>query len=110
MKELRLGERLPLELPVQVSWKPPKGSLRRVQGKTVNIGPNGLFISMPRPLRSGKTITFAIRLPVELTKSPVELVCRGRVVRRHHTGKQQGIAAIIDDFHIRPLPRRAAKR
>jgi hypothetical protein len=81
-----------------------------VQGKTVNIGPNGLFITIPRPLRPGKTITFTIRLPAELTKSPVELVCRGRVVRRRRTGKQQGIAAIIDDFQIRPLTQRAAKR
>lgn len=109
MKERRLGERVPLELPVQVRWKLPRGSIRRVQGKTVNIGPNGSFIAISGPLRPGKPITFTIHLPREVTKVPVELLCRGRVVRRSRTGEQQGIAAIIDNFQIRRLQQKAAK-
>lgn len=109
MTQPRLGERVPLELPVQIQWKLPKGSIRRVQGKTVNISPNGSFIAIPGPLRLGKLITFTILLPKEVTKVPVELLCRGRVVRRGRAGEQRGIATIIDNFQIRRLQRKAAK-
>jgi hypothetical protein len=64
---------------------------------------------MPSPLPLGTTINVTIKLPVELTKVPVELSCLGRVVRKSRMGKNQGIGAIIEDFQLRPSRLKAAK-
>jgi hypothetical protein len=64
---------------------------------------------MPSPLPVGTTIDVTIVLPIELTKVPVELSCLGRVVRKSRKGKNQGIAAIIEDFELRPTRLKAAK-
>jgi hypothetical protein len=64
---------------------------------------------LPTHLPLGTTINVTIHLPVELTKVPVELSCLARVVRKSRKGKGQGISAIIEDFHIRPLPQKGGK-
>jgi hypothetical protein len=109
MLERRLGKRFPLRLPAQVRWKARGRSVGRAQGRTEDISSSGLLVVIPNPLPLGTTINVTINLPVELTKVPVELSCLGRVVRKSRMGKGQGIAAVIEDFQLRPSRQKAAK-
>jgi len=109
MLERRQGKRYPLTLPAQVRWKARGKSAGRAEGKTGDISSSGLLVVIPKPLPLGTTINVTIRLPVELTKVPVELSCLGRVVRKSRMGKGQGISAIIEDFQLRPSRQKAAK-
>ena len=108
MLERRQGRRYALRLPAQVRWR-AGGSVGRAQGKTGDVSSSGLLVDMPSPLPVGTTINVTINLPIELTKVPVELSCLGRVVRKSRKGKNQGIAAIIEDFELRPMRLRTAK-
>ncbi len=102
MTGIRAGVRIPIELPVQVRWKSARGAHRQVRGKTGPISGNGLFMTVPiRPPRR-TPITFTIPLPAEITKIPLELYCQGRVVRWSQLGEGSGVAAIIDDYKLRP--------
>lgn len=103
MVGLRGSKRIPLELPVQVRWKAPTGRLRQARGKTADMSGTGLYMVIPARLRPGKSLTFTIRLPEEITKVPTELVCRGQVVRQSRSGAFQGIAAIIEEYQLRPV-------
>ena len=109
MVERRQGKRYPLRLPAQIRWKAPRGSVGRAQGRTGDMSSSGLLVVMPTPLPLGTTINVTINLPAELTRVPVELSCLGRVVRKSRKGKNQGIAAIIEDFQLRPSRLKAAK-
>jgi hypothetical protein len=100
MNYLRAGVRIPLELPAEVRWKSRAGEPRQVQGKTSWISANGMFVSLPVPLRHHTPVTITISLPVEVTKIPLQLCCRGRVVSQ--PPKRAGIGAIIDDYRFRP--------
>jgi len=109
MIERRQGKRYPLKLPAEVRWKAPGKGACRAQGEVGDISSSGLLVVIPNHLPLGTTINVTINLPVELTKAPVELNCTGRVVRKSHIGKGQGISAIIEDFQLRPVRKRAAK-
>jgi hypothetical protein len=99
MKYLRAGVRIPLELPVEVRWKSPAGRPRQVQGKTACISANGMCVVMPLRLRHHTPVSITVNLPVEVTKVPLQLCCRARVVSQ--PPGYGGIGAIIDDYHIR---------
>jgi hypothetical protein len=101
MHEDRGSLRVPLQLPVHVQWKAATGKRQKAQGRTANLSGNGLFISIPTRLRPGTEVTFSVQLPAEVTRVPMELICRGQVVRQRRTGSQRGIAAIIDDYELR---------
>jgi len=109
MHERRQGTRYPLKLPAEVRWKARGRSAGRVTGETEDISSSGLLVVIPRHLPLGTTINVTINLPIELTKVPVELSCKARVVRKSPMGKGQGISAIIEDFQIRPSRQKAAK-
>ena len=109
MLERRQDKRYALKLPVQVRWKAQRGSVGRAQGKIGDVSSSGLLVEMPNRLPVGTTINVTINLPVEVTKVPVELSCLGRVVRKSRMGKNQGIAAIIEDFELRASRLKAAK-
>ena len=109
MLERRQGKRYPLSLPVQVRWKARGKRVGRAKGKTGDISSSGLLVVIPKPLPLGTTINVTIKLPVELTKVPVQLSCLGRVVRKTRVGKGQGISAIIEDFQLRPSRQKAGK-
>jgi hypothetical protein len=105
MDDRRMSQRLPLELPVEVQWKSPPGSLRKATGKTDNISGSGLFIEIPTRLRRATSITIKVMLRPEATRAPVELLCKARVVRWNRHGEVQGVGAIIDEYELRPVPR-----
>lgn len=101
MHEDRGSRRLPLQLPVHVRWKAATGKRQQAQGRTANLSGNGLFITIPARLRPGTQVIFSVQLPAEVTRVPMELICRGQVVRQRRAGSQRGFAAIIDDYELR---------
>jgi autotransporter translocation and assembly factor TamB len=102
---VRSGVRIPVELPAQVRWRTLKGKVHRAKGKTLTVSGNGLFMSVPVRIRQNTHISVTLALPVNLTKVPVELRCKARVVRLDPHGQVLGIGAIIDDYQIRPSRR-----
>ena len=102
----RAYRRIPVELPVSLRWRTPMGAERQTRGKTENVSGAGLFVVAPVRLRRETLISFTVVLPLELTRVPVELACRGKVVRSNRAGERLGFGAIIDDYELRraPLP------
>jgi hypothetical protein len=98
-----------MKLPVEIQWKSPAGSLRRASGKTANISGSGLFLEIPLRLRRATSITIKVVLPPEVTRVPLELLCKGRVVRWNQQGQVQGVGVTIDDYELRPVPRTGSR-
>ena len=108
MNERRSSERIPMKVPVEIWWKSRTGSKRKAKGKVGDISGSGLFIEGPIHLPRETSIMIKVQLPREGTRVPLELVCQGRVVRGNPSGKTLGVAALIDDYELRPLPRTTA--
>jgi hypothetical protein len=105
MNQRRTGQRIPMELPVEIQWKSRAGSLKQALGKTGNISGSGLFIEIPIRLHRATSVTIKVVLPREVTQVPLELLCQGRVVRWNQHGQVQGLGAVIDEYELRPVPR-----
>lgn len=104
-QEHRSSTRFSLELAARLRWQDASGQYEEAEGKTVNVSGNGLFLTTPAPLEPEMPFVFTVLLPRAITRTRVELVGQGRVVRRSAAGERQGIAAVIDDYQLR---RRAA--
>jgi len=104
---IRGGTRIPLELPVQIRWKSPAGIERFAQGKTGSMSGNGLLILAPVRLPKDTPISFEVLLPVEITRVPVQLLCKGRVVRQLRSGAPAGLGVVLDDYRLAALKRPA---
>lgn len=94
-----------MELPVQIRWKTRAGKERHAQGKTETMSGNGLFIMAPVRLRNNTPIQFTVLLPAEVTRSPMQLQCVGRVVRHQKSGMPAGLGVVIDDYRLTTLER-----
>ena len=105
MNFLRLGARIPVELPVEITWKTRTGRPQRAQGKTATMSGNGLYMAIPIRLRAATPISIVVTLPVEMTHTALQLQCEGRVVRQDKSNALAGIGAIIDDYRFRPAHR-----
>jgi hypothetical protein len=105
MNFLRSGARIPLELPVEITWKNRSGRPQRAQGKTATMSGNGLYLTIPVRLRALTPISISVTLPVEITGKPLHLLCEGRVVKQEKSGPVAGLGAIIDDYRFRPAQR-----
>lgn len=105
MNFLRSGARIPLELPVQITWRTRAGQPKHAQGKTATMSGNGLYMEIPIRLRALTPISITVSLPIELTKMPLQLLCEGRVVKQEGDTLPTGLGAIIDDYRIRRVPR-----
>lgn len=112
MSQHRTGERIPMELPAEIRWKSRAGNLKHALGKTGNISGSGLFIEVAARLRRATSVMVKVKLPPEVTRVPLELLCKGRVVRWDQHGQVQGVGAVIDEYELRPLARfgKAGKR
>ena len=99
-KGIRGGTRIPVELPVQIRWKTRAGRERAAQGTTESMSGNGLFILAPIRLRQDTPIQFNVALPTQVTNTPMQLQCVGRVVRQKKTGERSGLGVVIDDYRL----------
>ncbi len=105
MAEARTGKRFPLQLPITI--REGKSSTKH-KGTTSNLSAAGVFIRADASLRVGSTVEFDITLPPEVTgtSKPVEIRCRGRVVRaegkpgagKKKAEKKGGLACVIDHY------------
>jgi hypothetical protein len=100
MNQFRAGVRVPLELPVHIRWKSRTGIRREARGTTANISGNGLSVKAPIRVGHRTPITLTVILPADVTRTPLELFCQGRVVWRD--AKLPGIGATIEDYQLRP--------
>jgi hypothetical protein len=105
MSQHRTGKRIPMELPAEIRWKSRAGNLKQAVGKTGNISGSGLFIEVAAHLRRATSVMIKVKLPPEVTKVPLELFCKGRVVRWDRHGQVEGVGAVIDEYELRPLTR-----
>jgi hypothetical protein len=105
MKQRRISNRIPMELPVEIQWKGPRGSQKQAVGRVGNISGNGLFIEIPIRLQRGTSVRIKLILPRGDAQAPLELLCQGRVVRWNERGKVQGVGAVIDQYELRPVVR-----
>ena len=105
MSQHRTGQRIPMELPVEIRWKSRAGTLRHASGKTGNISGSGLFIEIATRLHRATSVMIKVKLPPEVTQVPLELLCQGRVVRWDQHGQVQGLGAVIDEYELRPVTR-----
>jgi len=105
MNQQRISQRIPVELPVEIRWKSRAGSPRQAIGKTGNISGSGLFIEVPIRLQRTTSVSIKVIIPREATQTPLELLCKGRVVRWNRRGQVQGLGAVIDEYELRPMPR-----
>ena len=105
INQRRTGQRIPVELPVEIQWKSRAGSPKQAMGKIGNISGSGLFIEIPVRLHRATTVTIKVVLPSAATQVPLELLCQGRVVRWNQRGQVQGLGAVIDEYELRPVPR-----
>ena len=105
MSEARTGKRFPLQLPITI--REGKSSTKH-KGTTSNLSAAGVFIRADAALSVGSTVEFDITLPPEVTgtSKPVEIRCRGRVVRaegklgpgKKKPDKKGGVACVIDHY------------
>lgn len=107
MQYLRTGGRIPVELPVEIRWKGPGGKPKQARGKTVSISSNGVLLSVAADLRPQTAVTIRVKLPLEFTKVPLVLHCRGRVLRLGP--EAMTVSAVIDDYKLRPAVERKGK-
>jgi len=104
----RAGIRIPVEFPVEVSWKSRGGRSRRAEGRTGNISSNGLFMRIPVRPPPKTPVTMRVFLPATITRVPLELYCNGRVIRWNCPGESRGMGATIDEYEFRPTRVQAA--
>ena len=97
----RAGLRIPVEFPVEVSWRSRRGRSHHVEGKTGNISGNGLFMRIPVRPPPKTPVTMRVFLPATITRVPVELHCNGRVIRWSRPGESRGMGATIDEYELR---------
>lgn len=109
MNQRRTSKRIPLKLPVEITWKTRAGAEKQAVGKTHNISGSGLFIKMPVRLQRATSVTIRIVLPRSGAQGPLELLCEGRVVRWNQRGKVQGLGAVIDSYELHPAPEMKTK-
>jgi len=105
MNQQRTSQRIPMELPVEIRWKSRAGGTKQAIGKTGNISGSGLFIEVPIRLHRATSVSIKVMIPREATQTPLELLCKGRVVRWNRRGQVQGLGAVIDEYELRPMPR-----
>jgi len=101
MDKPRTGQRFLLKLPVELQWKSAAGRRRKAAGKIRDISSSGIFIAIPVRVPRATSISIKTVLPIEVTRVPVELLCKGRVVRWIESGPVQGVCVTIDEYDFR---------
>ncbi len=105
--ERRRAPRYPLRLPIQVTLNDHRE--KPMQGETCDMSSSGVLFKSQEPLAVGSTVEFTINLG---TQPPVQLRCRGRVVRSSISPSRIPVysAATLDQYEfVRPAPSMATR-
>ncbi len=99
-EERRRSRRYNLRLPVQLKIADAVGS---VSGVTTDISNTAAFVCLPEANDSDNsaTVEWVLKVPPELSLTPVQILCKGRVVRvdQGQTGVV-GMAISIDTYRF----------
>lgn len=68
---------------------------------------NGLLILARVRIQHDTPIQFTVLLPTEVTRTPMQLKCVGRVVRQQASGSPAGLGVVIDDYRLASMERTA---
>lgn len=96
-EDLQSAPRFPLHLTASV-----KSDGRAYSAETENISANGVLFAMDKDVPVGSLVDFTILLPADVVGSrrPVQIDCRGRVVRSFDDRGRRGVGVVIDEYHF----------
>ena len=96
-EEMQSAPRFPLHLPVAV-----KAQSQAYEAETQNISANGVLFAMDNDVPVGSLVDFTILLPGDVVGSstPVQIDCRGRVVRSFEDRGRRGVGVVIDEYRF----------
>lgn len=72
----RVRQRFSLRLPLEFTSPSQSGT-----GEVRDISHDGIAFHTPDPLRLGEEVTLAVKLPLEQSVGPMELILQGHVIR-----------------------------
>ena len=95
--EMQSAPRFPLHLPVEL-----QSQSGACAAETQNISANGVLFAMDRDVPVGSIVDFTILLPGDVVGSstPVQIDCRGRVVRSFEDRGRRGVGVVIDEYRF----------
>lgn len=94
-EDMQSAPRFPLQLPVSV-----KAQGGDYAAETQNISANGVLFAMDNDVPVGSPVDFTLLLPGEVVgcANPVQIDCRGRVVRSFEDRGRRGVGVVIDEY------------
>lgn len=95
--DLQSAPRFPLHLAASI-----KTQGTAYLAETENISSNGVLFAMDKDVPVGSMVDFTIMLPADVVglRQPVQIDCRGRVVRSFEDRGRRGVGVVIDEYHF----------
>jgi hypothetical protein len=98
----RFGVKFPCHVRPRAS--PKYAVLAELEAETLDVSRGGLFFLASVGLTVGTAIEFELDLPVDVSRRPVSIHCRGTITRVvPHEGGRVGIGATIEHYKISTL-------
>ena len=96
--ERRLYTRTSCKLPVTLRFD----GIYEEAGEAANISARGIFVVLPRKVKSGSTVELIFRLPQTIVRTPgIWLRCQAEVTRARSVQQNQfGVAAMILGYEV----------
>ncbi|HET9407274.1 MAG TPA: PilZ domain-containing protein [Candidatus Sulfotelmatobacter sp.] len=94
-EDLQSAPRFPLHLTAEL-----KAQNGAYTAETQNISANGVLFAMDNDVPVGSPVDFTLLLPGEVVgcANPVQIDCRGRVVRSFEDRGRRGVGVVIDEY------------
>ena len=78
--------------------------LEGAKGITRDFSSSGIFFETDKSFTLGQPIEFTIMLEHADPEGPIQMKCRGEIVRVEESGQKIGVAATIDSYSFEELP------
>ena len=97
-REPRLYTRTSCKLPIAFRFD----DIYEEIGEAVNLSARGIFVVLPRKVKSGSTVELIFRLPQTIVRTPgIWLRCQAEVTRARSVQQNQfGVAAMILGYEV----------
>lgn len=79
--------------------------LKDCKGITRDFSSSGIFFETDRSFSPGQPIEFTIMLEYADPRGPIQMECRGEIVRVEESGQKIGVAAAIHSYSFEELKR-----
>ena len=96
--ERRLYTRTSCKLPIALRFD----DINEEIGEAANLSARGIFVVLPRKVKSGSTVELIFRLPQTIVRTPgIWLRCQAEVTRARSVQQNQfGVAAMILGYEV----------